>query len=86
MDDALAKAAVDLGGRPWAEIAIEPDPGMATHMLASLAQSGRLAIHVDASGRDAHHTAEAAFKAVGRALRAALAPGVEGVPSTKGKL
>ena len=86
MDDALASAAVDLGGRPWAELRIEPDPGMAAHMLASLAQAGRLALHVEASGRDAHHTAEAAFKAVGRALRAAVAQGNVGVPSTKGLL
>jgi histidinol-phosphate/aromatic aminotransferase/cobyric acid decarboxylase-like protein/imidazoleglycerol phosphate dehydratase HisB len=86
MDEALASAAVDLGGRPWAELAIEPDPGLATHMLSSLAQTGRLAIHVEAGGRDAHHTAEAAFKAVGRALRAALGPAELGVPSTKGIL
>ena len=86
MDDALARAAVDLGGRPWAEIELAPDPGMATHMLGSLAQAGRLAIHVEAHGRDEHHTAEAAFKAVGRALREALAPGAVGIPSTKGRL
>jgi imidazoleglycerol phosphate dehydratase HisB len=59
---------------------------MATHMLSSLAQAGRLAIHVQAHGRDDHHTAEAAFKAVGRALREALAPGSVGIPSTKGHL
>jgi imidazoleglycerol phosphate dehydratase HisB len=86
MDDAIARAAVDLGGRPWAEIELEPDPGMASHMLGSLAQAGRLAIHLEARGRDDHHTAEAAFKAVGRALREALAPGSVGVPSTKGHL
>jgi histidinol-phosphate/aromatic aminotransferase/cobyric acid decarboxylase-like protein/imidazoleglycerol phosphate dehydratase HisB len=86
MDDALASAAVDLGGRPWAEIELEPDPGMATHMLTSLAQAGRLALHVRSSGRDAHHTAEAAFKAVGRALRAATREGSVGIPSTKGLL
>jgi imidazoleglycerol phosphate dehydratase HisB len=84
MDDALARAAVDLGGRPWAEINLEPDPGMATHMLASLAQAGRLALHIEARGRDDHHTAEAAFKAAGRALRQALAVDSIGVPSTKG--
>ena len=82
MDDALARASVDLGGRPWAELAI----GLATHMLTSLAQAGRLAIHVEARGRDAHHTAEAAFKAVGRALRAALRPEGDAIPSTKGLL
>ena len=86
MDDALARAAIDLGGRPWSEVALAPDPGLATHVLGSLAQAGRLAIHVDASGRDPHHTVEAAFKAVGRALRAAAAPGSVGVPSTKGLL
>jgi histidinol-phosphate aminotransferase/imidazoleglycerol-phosphate dehydratase/histidinol-phosphatase len=86
MDDALARAAVDLGGRAWAELAIEPDPGLAAHVLGSLAQAGRLAVHVDASGRDPHHTAEAAFKAVGRALGAAVAPGSVGIPSTKGRL
>src|SRR5207342_2167460 len=58
MDDALARAGVDLGGRPYAELRIEPDPGLAAHVLASLAQAGRIAIHVDASGRDPHHTAE----------------------------
>jgi histidinol-phosphate/aromatic aminotransferase/cobyric acid decarboxylase-like protein/imidazoleglycerol phosphate dehydratase HisB len=86
MDDALAHAAVDLGGRPWAELTLEPDPGLAAHVLGSLAQAGRLAVHVEASGRDPHHTAEAAFKAVGRALRAAVAPGAPGIPSTKGRL
>ncbi|MDX6513721.1 MAG: imidazoleglycerol-phosphate dehydratase / histidinol-phosphatase [Gaiellaceae bacterium] len=86
MDDALARAAVDLGGRPWAQVSLDPDPGLAAHVLGSLAQAGRLAIHVEASGRDGHHTAEAAFKAVGRALRAAVSPGSVGIPSTKGHL
>jgi imidazoleglycerol phosphate dehydratase HisB len=84
MDDALARAAVDLGGRPWSEIALEPDPGMATHMLASLAQAARASLHVQASGRDPHHVAEAAFKAVGRALRAAVWQESAGLPTTKG--
>ena len=86
MDDALARASVDLGGRPWAELRIDPEPGMASHMLTSLAQAGRLAIHVEAKGQDSHHTAEAAFKAVGRALRAALKPEGDALPSTKGLL
>ena len=84
MDDALARAAVDLGGRPAAELRFERDPGLAEHMLRSLSQSGRLAINVDAGGRDDHHVAEAAFKAVGRALRAAVRVEGAGVPSTKG--
>jgi imidazoleglycerol-phosphate dehydratase/histidinol-phosphatase len=86
MDDALARAAVDLGGRPWAELSLELDPGLAGHMLQSLAQSARMAIHVEATGRDAHHCAEAAFKAVGRALRAAVRAEGAGLPSTKGLL
>ena len=86
MDDALARAAVDLGGRAHSELALEHDPGLAAHMLASLAQAARASIHVQASGRDAHHVAEAAFKAVGRALRAAVRLESEGLPSTKGVL
>jgi imidazoleglycerol phosphate dehydratase HisB/histidinol-phosphate/aromatic aminotransferase/cobyric acid decarboxylase-like protein len=84
MDDALARAAVDLGGRPAAELRFERDPGLAEHVLRSLSQSGRLAINVEASGRDDHHVAEAAFKAVGRALRSAVRVEGTGVPSTKG--
>jgi imidazoleglycerol phosphate dehydratase HisB len=59
---------------------------MATHMFTSLAQAGRATIHVESSGRDAHHVAEAAFKAVGRALAMAVAPAGTGIPSTKGIL
>jgi imidazoleglycerol-phosphate dehydratase / histidinol-phosphatase len=59
---------------------------MAGHMLQSLAQSARMAIHVEATGSDAHHCAEAAFKAVGRALRAAVRAEGSGLPSTKGVL
>jgi imidazoleglycerol-phosphate dehydratase len=84
MDDALARAAVDLGGRPASELKLELDPGLAVHVLSSLAQSARIAIHVESTGRDPHHVAEAAFKAVGRALRLAVKPESEGVPSTKG--
>jgi imidazoleglycerol phosphate dehydratase HisB len=86
MDDALARAAVDLGGRPWSELSLESDPGLAGHMLQSLAQAARLALHVQATGRDPHHVAEAAFKATGRALRAAVRRESAGVPSTKGLL
>ncbi len=86
MDDALARAAVDLGGRPWCEVSLEHDPGMAAHMFQSLSQAGRLGIHVDASGVDAHHVAEAAFKAVGRALRAAVREEGDALPSTKGTI
>jgi histidinol-phosphate/aromatic aminotransferase/cobyric acid decarboxylase-like protein/imidazoleglycerol phosphate dehydratase HisB len=86
MDDALARAAVDLGGRPAAELRLELDPGLAAHVLASLSQAGRLGLHVEATGRDEHHCAEAAFKAVGRALRAAVRLEGQGIPSTKGRV
>jgi histidinol-phosphate/aromatic aminotransferase/cobyric acid decarboxylase-like protein/imidazoleglycerol phosphate dehydratase HisB len=86
MDDALARAAVDLGGRPHAEFALELDPGLAVHMIASLAQAARASIHVEATGRDPHHVAEASFKAVGRALRKAVRRESDELPSTKGVL
>jgi imidazoleglycerol phosphate dehydratase HisB len=86
MDDALARAAVDLGGRRGAEIALAEDPGLATHTLQSLAHAARMTLHVDATGRDAHHVAEAAHKAVGRALRAAVRRDGAELPSTKGLL
>ena len=86
MDDALARAAVDLGGRPWAELQLEPDPGLAVHMLTSLAQAAARRSTSRPTGRDAHHVAEAAFKAVGRALRAAVRAEGGGLPSTKGTL
>jgi histidinol-phosphate/aromatic aminotransferase/cobyric acid decarboxylase-like protein/imidazoleglycerol phosphate dehydratase HisB len=86
MDDAQARAAVDLGGRPWCELVLERDPGLAGHVLSSLAQAGRFGLHVECTGRDEHHVAEAAFKAVGRALRAAVRVESSGIPSTKGTL
>ena len=86
MDDALARAAVDLGGRPWCELELEHDPGLASHVLQSLSQAGRLGLHVAASGWDDHHVAEAGFKAVGRALRSAVRREGAEVPSTKGRM
>lgn len=85
MDEALARAAIDLGGRPFARLSLERDPGLAEHVLRSLAQAGRLALHVEARGSDEHHVAEAAFKAAGRALRAAVRREGGGVRSTKGR-
>jgi histidinol-phosphate aminotransferase/imidazoleglycerol-phosphate dehydratase/histidinol-phosphatase len=86
MDDALARAAVDLGGRRGAEISLAEDPGLARHVLESLAQSARMTLHVEATGRDPHHVAEAACKAVGRALREAVRRDGSELPSTKGVL
>ena len=84
MDDARASATVDVGGRRGSHLRIEPDPGLARHVLASFAENARITLHVDATGDDAHHIAEAAFKATGRALRAALRVESDVLPSTKG--
>ncbi|MFN2372035.1 MAG: imidazoleglycerol-phosphate dehydratase [Candidatus Krumholzibacteriia bacterium] len=92
MDEALAEAAVDLSGRPWAAV----DLGLVrasvgdvaaenlVHVLTTLAMEGRFNLHVDVvRGRNDHHRAEAAFKAVALALRQALAPVAGPVRSTK---
>jgi imidazoleglycerol-phosphate dehydratase len=86
MDEALAHAVVDLSGRATSNLSIEPDPGMAAHAFTTLAQTARLTLHVTASGENAHHVAEAAFKAVGRALAQAMTRDGSLVRSTKGSL
>jgi len=86
MDEAIAHAVVDLSGRATANISIDPDPGMAAHAFESLAQTARITLHVTASGQNAHHVAEAAFKAVGRALAQAMTRDGSLVRSTKGSL
>ena len=87
MDDALARAAVDLGGRPHAELAIEPEPGMATHFFGSLAQAGRLAIHVEATRpRRAPHRRGRVQGGRPRAARPRCGRSRPGIPSTKGLL
>jgi len=86
MDEAIAHAVVDLSGRATANISIEPDPGMAAHAFESLAQTARITLHVTASGQNAHHVAEASFKAVGRAIAQALTRDGSLVRSTKGSL
>ncbi len=96
MDEALARAVVDLSGRPSPVI----DLGLArdsigaiaceniTHFFQSLTVSLRASVHVDVlRGSNDHHKAEAAFKALAMALREAVAiTGEDGVPSTKGVL
>jgi histidinol-phosphate/aromatic aminotransferase/cobyric acid decarboxylase-like protein/imidazoleglycerol phosphate dehydratase HisB len=92
MDEARAMAAVDLVRRPHAEIELgftgDRVGGLALtllpHALERFAMQAGCTVHVEASGRDDHHVAEAAFKALGRALRDACAPGASGVRSTKG--
>ncbi|MGI8695718.1 MAG: imidazoleglycerol-phosphate dehydratase HisB [Mycobacteriales bacterium] len=100
LDEALAQVAVDLSGRPYlvhdepavmqtAVIGGDFPATLVRHVWESVVASARIALHVRVlGGRDAHHIAEAQFKAVARALRQAVAidPRVAGVPSTKGVL
>jgi histidinol-phosphate/aromatic aminotransferase/cobyric acid decarboxylase-like protein/imidazoleglycerol phosphate dehydratase HisB len=84
MDEALARCTVDLVQRPHAEVRIEANGTVLPHALERFAMQARLTLHVEAAGTDSHHVAEAAFKALGRALRVAVAPGSSG--STKGAM
>lgn len=92
MDEARASAAIDLVRRPHAEVELVfrdarvggLSPSLLPHALERLAMEGGFTLHVEARGGDDHHVAEAAFKALGRALREACAPSGSGVRSTKG--
>lgn len=82
MDDALVHVAVDLGGRPYYR---GPLPtGLYDHFMRSLADNARATLHIRVlRGKDRHHIVEAAFKALGLALRDALSE-TGTVFSTKG--
>jgi imidazoleglycerol-phosphate dehydratase len=96
LDEALARAVVDLSGRPFARV----DLGLRRerlgtlscenvgHVLSSLAMASRSNLHIDVlRGENDHHRAEAAFKATALALRIAVQrTGSDAVPSTKGVL
>jgi imidazoleglycerol-phosphate dehydratase len=98
MDEALAEAAVDLSGRPFLAWEVgferprigEMDTELFEEFFRAFANNALLTLHVTRrAGHNAHHVAEACFKAVARALRAAVeldprAPDV--IPSTKGAL
>ncbi len=96
LDEALARAVIDLSGRPFAMIELglnrETIGQIAceniTHVLVSMAMRLKASLHVDVlRGENDHHRAEAAFKAVGLALGVAIAQtGRYDVPSTKGVL
>lgn len=96
MDESLARASVDLSGRPFSVASVrlagerigELASENVEHVLASLAEASRSSIHVDVlRGMNDHHRAEAAFKALALALRQAVARDGSGdVPSTKGVL
>jgi len=94
MDEAMARCVIDAGGRPYAVIAIPfttPYIGNlttqnVTHAIESLAMRAGLTLHLEASGTNDHHIAEAAIKALARSLRAAVAADDRrsGIASTKG--
>jgi len=101
LDEALVQAVVDVSGRPYCVHDGEPEGqayvviggsyvgSLTRHVFETLALTAGIALHVRViSGRDPHHLVEAQFKAVARALRAAVEPDprVSGVPSTKGSL
>lgn len=97
MDDALAEVSLDVSGRPYLQVKDQfvgftegLDFTVIKHFLRSLAQSGRLTIHVPRIyGEDAHHVFEALFKALAIALREAceiVAERGSSIPSTKGVL
>ena len=98
MDEALAEVAVDISGRPflaWDVAFTQPkigemDTELFEEFFRALAFNALITLHVTRrAGQNAHHVAEACFKAMARALRAAVAidPRVgDAVPSTKGAL
>ncbi|MGH7057560.1 MAG: imidazoleglycerol-phosphate dehydratase HisB [Acetobacteraceae bacterium] len=98
MDEALVEAAIDLSGRPHLAWNITfPIARLGTmetelfrEFFAALAANAALTLHLEArAGKNAHHLAEAAFKACARALRMAaeIDPRLgDAVPSTKGRL
>ena len=98
LDETLARAAVDLSGRPYV-VHTEPEPmppmigsydtTLTRHFFESLAITAGICLHLAVlAGRNPHHIVEAQFKAFARALRAAAAPDPRsaGIPSTKGVL
>ncbi len=92
MDEARATAAVDLVRRAHAEISLsfggDRVGGLALsllpHALERFTMEAGCTVHVESAGTDDHHVAEAAFKALGQALRQAVASGDSGIRSTKG--
>ena len=98
MDEALAEAAVDISGRPflaWSVTFAQPkigemDTEFFEEFFRALAFNAGITLHVtQKAGTNAHHVAEACFKALARALREAVEPdprAISAIPSTKGVL
>ncbi|MDK2991489.1 MAG: imidazoleglycerol-phosphate dehydratase [Clostridiales bacterium] len=97
MDEALVMVSLDISGRPYLHYDVALDVPSIGHMDAqlfeeffrALAFNAGITLHINCLyGHNAHHIIEAAFKALGRALDAAVGkdPRIKGVPSTKGVL
>ncbi len=97
MDETLVMAAVDISGRgqAYCDLPLPTervgafDTELAVEFFYAFARDAKLTLHVrELAGENSHHIIEAAFKAVGRAMRFAceMDPRVKGVPSTKGTL
>jgi imidazoleglycerol-phosphate dehydratase len=97
MDESRASCAIDISGRGLCAFEASLPPGaignfdheLTEEFFRALAVNAKLTLHlIIETGTNAHHMIEAAFKAVARALREAVAldPAVDGVPSTKGSL
>ncbi len=98
MDDALVRAALDLSGRPYLvwNLALPTDKigtfdcELVREFFQAFSTHGGITLHVEAlAGINSHHIAEAAFKAVARALREAVEHDPrksDAIPSTKGSL
>ena len=97
MDETLVMAAVDISGRgqAYCDLPVPTervgafDTELAVEFFYAFARDAKLTLHVcELAGENSHHIIEAAFKAVGRAMRFAceMDPRVKGVPSTKGTL
>lgn len=95
LDESLSRAVVDISGRPFADINLNLQREnignlsceMLPHFLSSFATSAAITLHVDVlKGKNDHHRAESAFKALALALRAAIKREGTDIPSTKGVL
>lgn len=96
MDDCLAQAAIDFGGRPWLvwkvkfkrEYIGDVPTELFYHFFKSFSDAAQINLNIQATGENEHHKIEAVFKAVARAIRMAIRTDFENasLPSTKGML
>jgi imidazoleglycerol-phosphate dehydratase len=98
MDEAMTRAAIDISGRPYLVWKVtftrvkigEMDSELFREFFQAFAQNAGITLHIEnLYGKNNHHIAETCFKALARALRAAVAidpPQKSRIPSTKGSL